>query len=163
MEQKEIKAIVDKEYKLLVISGLLAVFYISVAVASELQGIYPSLNVDFWMPLFALVLLILFAVVLDKFVDFKEELTVNFYDDEVILRRGKKVRCIPYKKMKMAEKSMIINRTYQDKGKYRVIIKCREKNCVMYSGEDSDLKLDFEATEISKVYFELKRRGIKCC
>ncbi len=163
MEQKEIKAIVDKEYRLLVIIGLLTVFYISVAVASELQRIYPNLNIDFWMPLLALVLLILFAALLEKFVDFKEVLTSDFHEDEVILRRGKKVRCIPYRKIKKVVKYMIINRTYQDKGKYRVIIKCSGKNYVMYSGENSDLKLDFESTEISKIYFELKRRGSMCC
>lgn len=157
------KAIVDKEYRLLVIIGLLTVFYISVAVASELQGIYPNLNVDFWMPFFALILLILFAALLEKFVDFKEVLTADFYEDKVILKRGKKVRCVPYRKIKKVVKYMIINRTYQDKGKYRVIIKCSGRNYVMYSGENSDLKLDFEATEISKVYFELKRRGIMCC
>uniref|UniRef100_UPI0040577AEA hypothetical protein n=1 Tax=Agathobacter sp. TaxID=2021311 RepID=UPI0040577AEA len=163
MEHKEIKAIVDKKYKLSVIIGLLIIFYIAVAVSSELQCIYPNLNIDFWMPLLALLLIIVFGALLDKFVDFKEILTVDFYENEVVLKRGKCVRSIPYAKMKKVVKYMIINRTYQDKGKYRIIIKCSGRNYVMYSGEDSDLKLDFEATEISKVYFELKRRGIMCC
>lgn len=58
---------------------------------------------------------------------------------------------------------MIINRMYTDKGKYRVVIRCKGRNYVVYSGENSDLKLDFEQTEISKIYYEFKNRGIMCC
>lgn len=44
-----------------------------------------------------------------------------------------------------------------------MVIRCKGRDYVMYSGENFDLKLDFEQTEISKIYYEFKHRGIMCC
>ena len=34
---------------------------------------------------------------------------------------------------------------------------------INYSGEDSDKQLDFLQTDISRIYLEFQKRGIKCC
>ena len=57
---------------------------------------------------------------------------------------------------------MVINRYQVSKGYYKITIKTKVKSYVMFSGEDSDRKLDFDQTELSKIYKEFKRRGIKC-
>ena len=163
MENKELKAIVDKQYKLLIIVGFVAIFHISLAANQEILKIYPDFNASFWLPAFTFILIMLGAILMDRFLEFKEVLTATFQEDHVILKRGKKERIIPYHKIKKVVKYMIINRTYQDKGHYRVVIRCKGRNYVMYSGENSDLKLDFEQTEISKIYHEFKHRGIMCC
>lgn len=163
METKEIKAIVEKTYRILIISSMCLILHMSVVVSNEAQNIYPNIDVSFWGPLVAFILLILFGWLMEKFVKFEEELSAIFYYDYVVLKRGKKKRMIPYNKIKKVVKYMIINRTYQDKGHYRVVIRCKGRNYVMYSGENSDLKLDFEQTEVSKIYFEFKHRGIMCC
>ena len=160
---KEYKAIVEKTYRILIIAGMCLILYISVAVSDEVQTIYPNIDVGFWGPVVAFIL-ILFAVwLMDKFLKFEEVLTAVFYDDYVVLKRGTHARTIPYNKIKKVVKYMIINRMYTDKGKYRVVIRCKGRNYVIYSGEDSELKLDFEQTEISKIYYEFRNRGIMCC
>lgn len=163
MENKEIKAIVDKQHKQLIIVGFVAAVHISLTICNEAHKINPNFNASFLGGAVFLVLIIAGAVLMDRFLDFQEVLTATFKEDHVILKRGKKERMIPYHKIKNVVKYMIINRTYQDKGYYRVVIRCKGRNYVMYSGENSDLKLDFEQTEVSKIYFEFKHRGIMCC
>lgn len=160
---KEYKAIVEKTYTLLIIAGFCAIFQISIAVSSEIQNNFSNFDVSFWMPLLALILIIFMGWLMNKYLKFEEILTATFYDDYIVLKRGKRNRVIPYHKIKKVVKYMIINRMYTDKGKYRVVIRCKGRNYVMYSGENSDLKLDFEQIEISKIYYEFKHRGIMCC
>ena len=160
---KEYKAIVEKTYRILMLAGFCAIFQISIAVSSEIEDIYPNIDVGFWGPVFALILICFMIWLMDKFLKFEEVLTASFYDDHIVLKRGNKERIIPYNKIKKVVKYMIINRMYTDKGKYRVVIRCKGRNYVIYSGEDSQLKLDFEQTEISKIYYEFKNRGIMCC
>lgn len=162
-EIKEYKVLVEKENKVLVLVALLTIFCISAGIGAELQEVYPHLNVNFWMPCLSLILLVILGYLLDRFVDFKEIMTVIFQEEQVVLRRKNKERSIPYSSIKKVVKIMVFNRTYQDKGKYRVVIKCKGCNYVMYSGEDYDLKLDFEQTEISSIYYEFKNRDIMCC
>ena len=160
---KEFKALVEKTYTILIIAGFCVILQISIAVSSEIQNIYPNFDVRFWMPFMTLILIIFAGWLMDKFLKFEEILTATFYEDHIVLQRGKRNRVIPYHKIKKVVKYMIINRMYTDKGKYRVVIRCKGRNYVMYSGEDSQLKLDFEQTEISKIYYEFKNRGIMCC
>jgi len=162
-EIKEYKVLVEKENKMLVLVALLSIFCVSAGIGAELQAVYPHLNANFWIPFISLILLVVLGFLLDRFVGFKEIMTVTFQEKQVILKRKNKERIIPYTNIKKVVKYMIINRTYQDKGKYRVVIKCKGRNYVMYSGEDYDLKLDFEQTEVSKIYDEFKDRGIMCC
>lgn len=162
-EIKEYKVLVENENKVLVLVAMLSIFCVSTGIGAELQEAYPHLDVNFWIPCIALVLLVILGFLLDKFIDFKEIMAVIFQEEQVILKRKNKERIIPYARIKKVVKIMVFNRTYQDKGKYRVVIKCKDRNYVMYSGEDYDLKLDFEQTGVSKVYYELKNRGIICC
>lgn len=162
-KSKEYKILVERENKMLVLTALLTIFCVSAGIGAELQEVYPHLDVNFWIPFITLILLIVLGFLLDKFVDFKEVMTVTFQVEQVVLKRKNKERIIPYSSIKKVVKIMVFNRTYQDKGKYRVVIKCKSRNYAMYSGEDYDLKLDFEQTEVSKVYYELKNRGIICC
>ena len=160
---KEYRAIVEKTYRLLIIVGFCLIFQISIEISSEVQTVFENFDVGFWMPAIALVLILLAGWLMEKYLKFEELLTVTFFDDYVILKRGKRERIIPYHKIKKVVKYMIINRMYTDKGKYRMVIRCKGRNYVVYSGEDSNLKLDFEQTEISKIYYEFKNRGIMCC
>ena len=162
-ETKEYKVLVEKENKVLVLVALLSVFCVSAGIGAELQEVYPHLDVNFWIPFISLILLVILGFLLDKFVDFKESITVIFQEKQVILKRKNKEKIIPYTSIKKVVKIMVFNRTYQEKGKYRVAIKCKGRNYVMYSGEDYDLKLDFEQTEICNIYYEFKNRGIMCC
>lgn len=160
---KEYNALVEKTYRILIIAGFCLIFQISIAISTEIQNIYTNFDVGFWMPAFTLIFILFAGWLMNKFLKFEEILTATFYDDHIVLKRGKKERKIPYHKIKKVVKYMIINRMYPDKGKYRMVICCKGRNYVVYSGEDSQLKLDFEQTEISKIYYEFKNRGIMCC
>lgn len=160
---KEYKAIVEKTYRIFIIASMCPILYMSLAVSDEVQTIYPNIDVGFWGPVVAIILILFVVWLMDKFFEFEEVLTAVFYDDYVVLKRGKRERTIPYHKIKKVVKYMIINRMYTDKGKYRMVIRCKGRNYVVYSGENSNLKLDFEQTEISKIYYEFKHRGIMCC
>ena len=163
MATKEINAIVEKTYRILFLTCMCLILHISVVVSNEVQKIYPNIDVGFWGPVVFFILICLVIWLMDKFLKFEEVLTATFYDEYIVLKRGKCEHKIPYHKIKKVVKYMIINRMYHDKGKYRVVIRCKGRNYVMYSGENSDLKLDFEQTEVSKIYFEFKHRGIMCC
>lgn len=160
---KEIKAIVEKTYRILFLTSMCLILHMSVVVSNEVQKIYPNIDVGFWGPVVFFIFICFVAWLMDKFLKFEEILTATFYDDYVVLKRGKRERIIPYHKIKKVVKYMIINRMYPDKGKYRMVIRCKGRNYVIYSGENSNLKLDFELTEISKIYYEFKHRGIYCC
>lgn len=92
-----------------------------------------------------------------------EILEVEFGEENVTFIRGKKKRSIFYRDIKEVVKMMIINRYYSDKGYYRVKIKTKRRAHVMYSGEDSNERLDFTEVGLSKIYLEFQNRGVKCC
>lgn len=58
---------------------------------------------------------------------------------------------------------MVINRYHVEKGYYRIKIKTKKCSYAVYSGEDSNKQLDFLQTDISRIYLEFQKRGIKCC
>lgn len=62
-------------------------------------------------------------------------------------------------------KVMLINRTYTEKGKYQLKIKCRGKSSLVFESADQEYEqhLDFEKTELSALYDACKNIGIKCC
>jgi len=113
-----------------------------------------------------LMIIVVACVVLTKFERFfpsTEQLEVTFCKDVVLFQRSRKKRAIEYTDIREVEKMMIINRYHSEKGYYRVKVKTKGNAYVMYSGERSDLQLEFEETGISKVYFEFQKRGVKCC
>lgn len=62
-------------------------------------------------------------------------------------------------------KVMLINRTYTEKGKYQLKIKCRRKSSLIFESTDQEYEqhLDFEKTELSALYDACKNAGIKSC
>ena len=59
---------------------------------------------------------------------------------------------------------MILNRTQSEKGFYRIAIWTRSRKYRFYSNSaEIEQKLDFEQTELSQLYRELKRHHVKCC
>ena len=91
------------------------------------------------------------------------ELEVEFEEDAVVFGRGRRERKITYAEIREVEKMMIINRYHSEKGYYRVKVKTRGRSYALYSGEESSKELDFDETDVSKIYYEFKRRRIKCC
>lgn len=113
-----------------------------------------------------LILLVLLCVVMLKWehcFPSTLELDVEFTEEEVLFQNGKVKRKIAYSQIREVEKIMIINRYHSEKGYYRVKVKIKGMSYAMYSGEESAKALDFDETDVSKVYYEFKRRGIKCC
>ena len=113
-----------------------------------------------------LILLMLLCVVMSKWehcFPSTLELDVEFTEEEVLFQKGKVKRKIAYSQIREVEKIMIINRYHSEKGYYRVKVKIKGMSYAMYSGEESAKALDFDETDVSKVYYEFKRRGIKCC
>ena len=86
-----------------------------------------------------------------------------FGGEAVKFKKGRNVRFISYTDIREVEKMMIINRFHSEKGYYRVKIKTMGRSYALYSGEDSNKNLDFDETELSKIYFEFMKRGVKCC
>ena len=112
------------------------------------------------------ILLMLLCVVMSKWehcFPSTLELDVEFTEEEVLFQKGKVKRKIAYSQIREVEKIMIINRYHSEKGYYRVKVKTKGMSYAMYSGEESTKALDFSETDVSKVYYEFKRRGIKCC
>lgn len=163
MENKELKAITENSHRFLVLIIYIVSVLISFLVCEIIKNIFPDFNIEFWSLVLAFIMFIFAIILIFHFLESKEVLSATFYDEHVILKRGKRERRIPYNRIKKVVKYMIIDRTYQDKGHYRVVIRCKGRNYVMYSGEDAELKLDYELTEISKIYYEFKHRGIMCC
>lgn len=58
-EIKEYKVLVEKENKLLVLVTLLTIFCVSAGIGSELQMVYPHLDVNFWIPFLSFILIII--------------------------------------------------------------------------------------------------------
>ncbi len=113
-----------------------------------------------------LVLLVLLCVLMTKWEQYFPttiELEVEFKKDAVLFQKGRKERKITYADIREVEKMMIINRYHSEKGYYRVKVKTRGRSYAMYSGEESSKELDFDETDVSRIYYEFKRRGIKCC
>lgn len=112
------------------------------------------------------VLLVLVSVFMTKgecYFPLTIELDVEFAEKEVLFQKGKVKRKIAYSQIREVEKIMIINRYHSEKGYYRVKVYTKGMSYAMYSGEESAKALDFDETDISKVYYEFKHRGIKCC
>lgn len=94
-----------------------------------------------------------------------QTLEVMLTPEFVVLAKGQSKRKIYYSEILAVEKNMVISsKEHPEKGYYRVKIKCKGRNYMIYSTQDEyNRHLDFEDTELSKVYFEFETRGIKCC
>lgn len=89
---------------------------------------------------------------------------VVFREEEVTFYKKKRKISIRYSDIKEVEKFMVINRTYEEKGHYRIKIKAKNKKLRFYTPvAEYEKHLDFEQTEFYKLYNEFRHRGIKCC
>lgn len=94
----------------------------------------------------------------------EQEIEAEFNHDYVVLKKKKSKRRFYYKDITEVQKIMITDRLHEEKGYYRVRVKNMGRSYTLYSTEkEYDKHLDFEHVELSEVYFEFKRRGIKCC
>lgn len=161
MENKEIKSIIEKSNSHVIIFIIIAIAFGMNFVCIALEE-YMGLNSNFYGPLLTLLILVLFIWILDKRGKATEILTATFEKDKVIFQTTKSKREIPYNKIKTVQMKMIINRYQMNKGYYKLTVKVKGRNYIMFSGEDADKKLDFVQTEINNIYKEFKRRGVKC-
>ena len=165
IENKKFTINVEKTNKLILGIIFLFAFIGAYGVSVVVQKMFAMSDVpeDIILPVW--MLLCCFAISkLDKNVPHIQKIEVNFREDSVLISKGTKEYVIQYKDIVEVQKIMVINHYNLDNGNYRVKIKCKGRNQMFYSTrEEYEKHLDFEQTEISKMYFEFKARGIKCC
>lgn len=161
MENKEIKAIIEKESAHVIIIVILMIVFGVNFLCVALEE-YVGLNSNFYGPLLTLLVLVFFAQILNKKGKQTEVLSARFEKDKVVFQTSKKKYEIAYENIKTVQMKMIINRYQIKKGYYKITIKVKGRNYTIFSGEDAEKQLDFVQTEISNIYKEFKRRGIKC-
>lgn len=165
MQDKTYMIRVEKSYRLLICTLWIIWSGCTIGVICFLENRWniPSILID----IFALLMLISGPYLLYKIkpdLPVAQILQADFYYDREVLRKEKSSRTIYYGDISEVSKIMVINKTYSDKGYYRVKIKNKGKKYVIYSTADEYEKhLDFEQTELSRLYFEFKARGVKCC
>ncbi len=164
IENKKFTINVEKTNKLILVVIFLLAFigaYGTSVVAHELFGMDDVLEIIFPIGM----LLSCFIILkLDKYIPHNQTIEVHFREDSVSIFKGTKEYIVQYKDIVEVQKIMVIHQYNDDKGYYRVKIKCKGRNRVFYSTQEEYVnKVDFEQTEISKMYFEFKARGIKCC
>lgn len=87
-----------------------------------------------------------------------------FLEDEVTFHKKRQKVTIKYSDIKEVEKFMVINRTYEEKGHYRIRIKAKHRSLRFYNPvAEYEKHLDFEQTEVYELYKEFRHRGVKCC
>lgn len=165
MEDREYKAIVEKnDIVFPILISMLFMYYVGESLATDLQlEFFPNMDVQFWSMIIMLIELVMLLSFLNRFGSFTEEVIAIFKENEVVFIRNKKERVIPYAKIKNVVKIMVMSQYRTENGYYKVSVRVKGKNYVLFSGEDADKHLDFEQTEISKIYYEFKNRGILCC
>ena len=104
-------------------------------------------------------------VILDKVFHFEYSynMIANFFDDRVELIRGRRRDVIAYADIKEVSKKMIIDRSHEEQGYYNVRIKTKNRVYSFFSGENYELHLKFEKTDLCKLYLEFDDNGVKCC
>lgn len=94
-----------------------------------------------------------------------ETLSAEIQDNVLILSQGPSHWRIPLTDIKETVKIMCINRVYDEKGKYKLIIRRKKHRPLtfMSTNEEYQAHVDFAETELSKLYFLLRSQGVKCC
>ena len=163
MEDKRFEVCVERMNRIEIFLVCMAVILAAYGIGAFLERV-AGITVKGEIILLFLVAIICFLLTkFEKFFHTTEILQVVFGADKVTLIRGKRKRSIFYSNIKEVEKMMIINRYHSDKGYYRVKIKAKGYSYAMYSGEDSNVRLDFAEVGLSKIYAEFQSRGVKCC
>ena len=163
MEDKKFEVCVERMNRMEIFVACMAVILSAYGMSVLLENVA---GIQIKGEIMLLLLIVTMCFVLTKFEKFfpaTEMLEARFDGDDVTFIRGKKTRKIPYKDIKEVQKMMIINRYYSDKGYYRAKIKAKGCTYAMYSGEDSNARLDFAEVGLGKIYAEFQSRGVKCC
>ena len=163
MEEKRFEVCVERMNRIQIFLVCMAVILAAYGISAFLEHIAGITIRGEIILLFLVAALCFLLAKFEKFFPATEILHVVFSADKVTIIRGKKKRCIFYSDIKEVEKMMIINRYHSDKGYYRVKIKAKGGTYAMYSGEDSNARLDFAEVGLSKICAEFQNRGIKCC
>ncbi len=165
MENKIIKIKVDKTNKLLLCIIGLFILFLSLIVGVVLGEIFKlsslmnEILIEFLLVVFSFIILKSFYNVFSE-----QELEAVFTNEYVVLKKKNSKRTIYYNDIIEVQKIMILNRMHEEKGYYRVRVKCKGRDYVLYSTEtEYDKHMDFDEVEVSEIYFELKKRGVKCC
>ena len=92
-------------------------------------------------------------------------LQAELHENDLVLSQGKRSWNIPVAEIKEVTKTMQYNRIYDEKGKYKVVIKRKGHRSLTFMTTQKEYldRCDFEATELSKLYYALRSLGIKCC
>lgn len=163
MEDKTLKAIVERMNRIQTFIVCMSVILMAYGLSVLLENA-AGIKVRGEIILLVLVGIICFALAkFERYFPMTEILDANFTEEEVTFRRGHRERKIRYQDIREVEKMMIINRYQSEKGYYRVKVKLRSGCYMMYSGEEKGRNLDFSEVEISNIYTEFGRRGVKCC
>ena len=160
MEDKVYTILAEKMNRIQTFLFIMLIVIGSYSISTFLDNRGIRINENIILILFVIVICILAA----KFKWFSPEyVDVIFQEKKVIFRKQNRKKDIFYDDIKEVEKMMVINRYHVEKGYYRIKIKTKKGSYAVYSGEDSDKQLDFLQTDISRIYLEFQKRGIKCC
>ncbi len=163
MKDTRFEVCVERMNRIQIFAGCMVVILVAYGLSALLEN---TAGIVIKGEIILLLLIVLICFLLTKgerFFPATETLEIEFGEESVTFIRGKKEKIILYKDIKEVEKMMIINRYHSDKGYYRVKIKTKGLAYAMYSGEDSNERLDFTEVGLSGVYGEFQKRGIKCC
>lgn len=165
MENREFKISIEKSYRPLACVSCIVWFGCSYGIFLLLEDRWDIRAISLELVLILMFILVCYFVYkFESYFPNVQVLQAKFYHDRVILKKGKANRSIYYKDISEVGKIMILTKERSEKGYYRVKIKNRGRSYVIYSTADEYEKhLNFEQTELSKLYLELKARGVKCC
>lgn len=163
MEDKKFEVCVERMNRIQIFAVCMVVILVAYGLSALLENTAGIVIKGEIILLFLIVLICFLLTKYERFFPATETLEIEFGEESVTFIRGKKKKIILYRDIKEVEKMMIINRYHSDKGYYRVKIKAKGCTYAMYSGEDSNAKLDFAEVGLSKIYVEFQQRGIKCC
>ena len=92
-------------------------------------------------------------------------LEVSFLSDAVKILINSREYTVKYDEIAEVDKMMVIDRIHDEKGCYRMKIKCHGRSSLEFetTAQEYEKHLDFEDTELFVFYDACKRAGIKCC
>lgn len=163
MEDKRLEVCVERMNRIQIFLVCMSVILAAYGISAFLEHIAGIAVRGEIILLFLTAIICFLLTKFEKYFPATEMVGVVFGADQVTFIRGIRKRSICYSDINEVEKMMIINRYHSDKGYYRVKIRAKGCTYAMYSGEDSNARLDFAEVDLSKIYTEFQKRGVKCC
>lgn len=125
--------------------------------------------VEEFMPEVALVIsvliVLLYYFIREKRTNGVMQLNISFLNDSLKIIINRKQYVIKYTDITEVCKIMVIDRMHDEKGCYRMKIKCHGRSNLEFetTQQEYDVHLDFEKTELFNFYEACKKAGLKCC